>query len=158
MIKGKLSQAEQKYFIDRVPNNASLFKGSIFLNDKHRDEELKMEFVLNSKYDGLNITKQVEFGSLEDLTHSNGSPALNGISSQVKIRNLLVKVSNVRNNWSTQYEICHLDVTFDAIWSWNSKSSPFQNSLLPDAHKNDLKFRILLESSDPKKTCFPDRV
>ena len=53
----------------------------MFLNDKHKDEELKMEFVLNSKYDGLNITKQVEFGSLEDLTHTNGSPALSGISS-----------------------------------------------------------------------------
>jgi hypothetical protein len=37
----------------------TLFKGSIFMNEQHRDEELKVEFAINSKFDGFNISKQV---------------------------------------------------------------------------------------------------
>ena len=58
-LKGKLSYGEKKYFIDQVPNNVTLFKGSIFMNEQHRDEELKVEFAINSKFDGFNISKQV---------------------------------------------------------------------------------------------------
>lgn len=54
---GVLSQDEEKYFIDQVPNNVTLFKGSIFTNDQFRDEELRIEFAINSKFDGFNISK-----------------------------------------------------------------------------------------------------
>jgi hypothetical protein len=55
------------YFIEQVGNNASFFKGSIFANDQYRDEELRIEFAINSKFDGFNISRQltVEGGKLK---------------------------------------------------------------------------------------------
>jgi hypothetical protein len=47
------------YFIEQVGNNASLFKGAIFANDQYRDEELRFEFAINSKFDGFNITREI---------------------------------------------------------------------------------------------------
>ena len=47
------------YFIEQVGNNASLFKGSIFSNGQYRDEELRFEFTLNSKFDGFNISREI---------------------------------------------------------------------------------------------------
>jgi hypothetical protein len=62
------------------------------MNDQHRDEELKVEFAINSKFDGFNISKQVQFDfqeSVDSYYHTNGSPnpSLRGLSSQVKIKN-----------------------------------------------------------------------
>ncbi len=55
------------YFIEQVGNNASLFKGSIFANDQFRDEELRIEFAINSKFDGFNISREmnVEGGKIK---------------------------------------------------------------------------------------------
>ena len=74
-----LSQGEEKYFIDQVPNNVTLFKGSIFTNDQFRDEELRIEFAINSKFDGFNISKQVEFDIPQDLMEGMGKGKGTGI-------------------------------------------------------------------------------
>ena len=49
------------HFINNLRNRAAFIKGDIFANDQYRDEQLQIEIALNSKYDGLNKTKDIEF-------------------------------------------------------------------------------------------------
>jgi len=60
--KGELTLSEQQHFVEQVSNRAAYFKGSIFANDQYRDEEMRIQFTINSKFDGFNISKEIEFG------------------------------------------------------------------------------------------------
>lgn len=71
---GSLKQGEMMYFVNNLRNRAAYIKGSIFANDQNSDEQLQIEIALNSKYDGLNSTKSIEFQEFlggEPITNRN---------------------------------------------------------------------------------------
>ena len=57
--QGKLNEGEMMYFVNNLRNRAVYLKGNIFANDQHSDEQLQMEIAINSKYDGLNSTRDI---------------------------------------------------------------------------------------------------
>ena len=117
------------YFIEQVGNNASLFKGSIFANGQYRDEELRFEFTLNSKFDGFNISRQLDVEK-----------------GQLKITNVQAIMMRVRNFWQKSTYYCSIDVTLDTM--------PEDQSLIKSG---PTQIRMLIESSDTKD-CFPRKM
>ena len=70
--KGELTLSEQQYFVEKISNRAAYFMGLIFANDQYRDEEMRIQFTINSKFDGFNISKQIEFEG-PDFDNSSSS-------------------------------------------------------------------------------------
>lgn len=56
---GQLTLAEVMYFLGKVDNKRALFRGEIFANDQYKDESTQIEFTLDSKLLGYNLTKSV---------------------------------------------------------------------------------------------------
>ena len=59
--KGSLTLGEMMHFFNNIRNRAAYIKGSLFANDQNSDEQLQIEISLNSKYDGFNESRNIEF-------------------------------------------------------------------------------------------------
>lgn len=49
------------HFFNNIRNRAAYIKGNLFANDQNSDEQLQIEISLNSKYDGFNESRDIEF-------------------------------------------------------------------------------------------------
>jgi hypothetical protein len=78
-------------------------------------------------------------------------------SSQVKVKNIQAKVMKFTNFWQRDTTDCYVDVTLDALWNIDANNSPYDNSILLKQDRDQLSFRMLIESND-LNGCFPHRM
>ena len=89
-----------------------------------------MEIAINSKYDGLNSTRDIQFfEKYIDDPLSNISTKLPQklVSSQIKINNLRVRLLRVKNFWEKETKYCHINMTLDTLID-TSKEPPHNNT------------------------------
>lgn len=75
----------------------------------------------------------------------------------MKVKNIQARVMRFRNFWQRDSTDCYVDVTLDAMWNIDASNSPFENSILLKKDRDQLKFRMLIESND-QSGCFPHRM
>jgi hypothetical protein len=92
---GALGLREEQYFLNKIRNKAAYIKGSLFSNNQFRDEELQINFAVNSVFNSLNVS---------NLTTDFNK----GI---VKILNIETQIKRFRNFWPKGMYHCNLDVT-----------------------------------------------
>ena len=125
----KLTQKELQTFISSVVNRAAYFKGSIFANNQYRDEELTVQFSLNSQFDGFNTSKQVK------IKDYNGKPGY------LELSNIQAKLVRIKNFWQRDIVSCQINVTIDTHFT---DMEDFLNT-------DTMKLRMHLEASDPNQ-------
>lgn len=66
---GELTFGEMMHFFNDIKNRAAYIKGNLFANDQYSDEQLQIEISINSKYDGFNQSREIEFLELPIVKH-----------------------------------------------------------------------------------------
>ena len=180
--QGKLNKGEMMHFINKLRNRATYIKGNLFANDQNSDEQLQIEISLNSKYDGFNTSKDIEFFEYNANTirsnKLNKTPGMadgqheneNVVISQIKMNNVRVRLMRIKNFWDKETRYCSINMTLDTLLDAKRDQSgphgadyqmknPFKNSvLLTTDDAQLLQVRLLLESAEEESDCFPKRI
>jgi hypothetical protein len=163
------------HFFNNIRNRAAYIKGNLFANDQNSDEQLQIEISLNSKYDGFNQSRDIEFlefparAHLEDNNRTMFAP-IHIVTSQIKINNLKVRLMRIKNFWEKENRYCYINMTLDTLIDAEHEpkhlddqeylmKNPFKNSVLLNAEEAKLlQVRLLLESAEEESNCFPNRI
>ena len=106
------------HFINKLRNRAAYIKGNLFANDQHSDEQLQIEISINSKYDGFNASKDIQFFEFDGNTIGsnklNKTPRMAGgphenenlIISQIKVSKVRVLLTRIKNFWEKETRYC----------------------------------------------------
>ena len=120
--------------MNKIRNKAAYIKGSLFSNNQFRDEELQLNFAINSIINALNVSNVA-------------TDFKNGI---VKIINIETQIKRFRNFWPKGMYHCNLDVTIiSPTGPTDSRDIKliFENSHQSTAERNNQTF-----------LCFPNKV
>ena len=132
--KMNMSLIEHMYFFDKLNNKAAHFSGSLYSNGQYRDEEIMLQFSLNSKFDAFNLSKKIE------VEYVNGSDSQ---VSRIKICDHMLKMRVIRNFWQVERRVVKVNITIDTVANPLTDGTNV-NSLL--SNPDNLRFRMLLTS------------
>ena len=130
-----LSLAENMFSFSKLENQAALFRAHLYGDGEYRDDSVQIEFALNSKFDGFNMTRELGIMFLNDTS---------GVMTGLQLTGLRATKKRFRNFRQQDNVPIYINLTLETLQ--DEPPSAYVNTLLPSPQ--NLKMRMMIAADD----------